>query len=678
MNFKIFALMLLSVFLLVSLVSAVDVYPAEISGNSPTLNTGDSFDVKFKINNSDITKNVTNIAVSYTDSQTAQFLQLTSAKLGSTAYPVITSTITSDENALVYSAALTNVKVLNGSLSDLITLTFRAGGQAPVGVSTKNIIINAKHEDGTSVSIESVRLTPTINPNPSLSITKIKDLSRTQNGTINITNSGNIRLSNIVLSSAGNFGVSLSQSGVFSLNPGESRNVEVTASDLSTLKFGINSATISAVANNNVGAQYSFSIAESFCRSGTIGSNLSLRDVAIRSDGEDDAIWKPLDTITVKVEVENLASDNIGSIYVDLGLFDSNGKNVAKDLNFISKDDENVKLGSINDGESKKTIFEFKAPADIKEGNYRLAVKAYSKESGLGEDKLCIDNAGDLSNTIYEVIRIEKQDAAGKFIAFDKIETSPSELICGDKGVLSFDVLNIGTEDQDRIKVMLLNKELGISMFEEIKNGLDMGDSQAMSFSFGVPATASNKTYNLELSAEYDYNDGTYREISEDLFTVPLKVICLSKASSITGRAALITASLESDATAGKQMAINSKISNVGANSASFIIGAKNYESWATLDSISERVFTLAPGESKTLVIILSVNKDASGEKSFVIEALADGKSETREVAVNIAGESASSLSSYFKNNYLIWIIGAVNLLLIILIIFVAIRVSRR
>jgi hypothetical protein len=64
-----------------------------------------------------------------------------------------------------------------------------------------------------------------------------------------------------------------------------------------------------------------------------------------------------------------------------------------------------------------------------------------------------------------------------------------------------------------------------------------------------------------------------------------------------------------------------------------------------------------------------------------VIESLSDGKSETKEVVVEIQGTNAAGGSSLFaslKSNSLVWIIGLVNLVLIILIIIVAVRVSRR
>ena len=144
-----------------------------------------------------------------------------------------------------------------------------------------------------------------------------------------------------------------------------------------------------------------------------------------------------------------------------------------------------------------------------------------------------------------------------------------------------------------------------------------------------------------------------------------------------TARIASISASLESEAKAGKEMIVKATITNIANATTAYIVGAKGYDSWASLTSISERVITLNAGESKDVTFKLDVSKDASGENSFNIEATSNGKSETREVVVEI-DKSTASLSSLFKNNALAWIIGLVNLILIILIIVVAVRLSKR
>ena len=364
-------------------------------------------------------------------------------------------------------------------------------------------------------------------------------------------------------------------------------------------------------------------------------------------------------------------------------MFDSNGRNVADDLDFDSIDDEQIKIGSIDDGDDESAVFEFTVPADFKEGSYRLAVKAYSKASGLGEDVLCADSTPDFSAGFYEDITVEKEDDDGKLIAFDRLSLSPSEATCGSRAVLNFDIINVGTEDQDQVKITLVNTELGLSLSQEIKEDLDSGDSKSLSFTFNIPDRVASKTYVLRLGAEYDYRSGSYREVTTSPAEVTLRVLCANAPNGDQSNV-LITASLaqDSEAKAGSKMTVNARITNTGLNASNFVIGARDYNSWATLDSISERLVLLQPGESRSITLTFDVNEDASeGENTFTIEALSNGRTESREVAVDIEGNGGAGRPAFFdalRNNSLLWIIGLVNLVLIILIIVVAVRLSRR
>ena len=140
----------------------------------------------------------------------------------------------------------------------------------------------------------------------------------------------------------------------------------------------------------------------------------------------------------------------------------------------------------------------------------------------------------------------------------------------------------------------------------------------------------------------------------------------------------LIAASLDSEAKAGSEMIVKSIVTNLGSEEADFIMGASGYESWADLNSISERLFKLKAGESKEVKLNFNVNEEAKGKQSFTLEVLSGSKEEKREVEVNIEEKETPSTGIGFGENSLIWIIGAINVILIILIIIVAARISRR
>jgi hypothetical protein len=133
---------------------------------------------------------------------------------------------------------------------------------------------------------------------------------------------------------------------------------------------------------------------------------------------------------------------------------------------------------------------------------------------------------------------------------------------------------------------------------------------------------------------------------------------------------------------AGKNVVVKAKITNTGSQRDTYVLDSTGYDSWATLDSISERLFTISPGESKDVTFTFKAKSDAAGAQKFTIGSLSSqtNTKQTREFSVEFPAKTSSSgsLSLSLGNNTLLWVIGAVNLILIILIIIVAVRVSRR
>ena len=537
--------------------------------------------------------------------------------------------------------------------SDPMTATIIAGA----GLASETFTINIASSPALSIEVGQSKITPS------------------QNGTFMVRNTGNVEVSGITFSTS-KASVSVSPNTLASLAKNTaSSTFTVSTSDFSGLSFGTtNTVTVTANSGTVHSNSASFSVEKTFCKNGAAGTNLTLDRVEINSDGEDDNAWRFLDTITVEVRVENVGDNDVDDVTVELGLYDSSGVNKVGNLEFINNDEERIDLGDINDGDKEIATFEFKVPADMDSGDYKLAVKAYSKKSG--ESKICVDSSSDLSSSTFEEVSVEQENDEGKFMAFDNIKLTPSDVTCGDAVTLEADVYNIGDQDEDRVRINLINKELGIDSNYEIGNGLDQGDNQKITFTFDIPQSAADKTYKLALSSEYDYKNGNYRQSSDDDEIVPLILIGCSVQQS-TARIASISASLESDAKAGQDMTVVATIKNLGNSTTSFIVNAKGFDSWATLNEVSPKTITLNSGESSDVTINLNVKNSAAGSESFIIEALANGKIESRTVEVSIAS-SGSLFSGVFKNNALVWVIGIINLVLIILIIIVAVKLSRR
>ncbi len=449
---------------------------------------------------------------------------------------------------------------------------------------------------------------------------------------------------------------------------------------IGSLKFGRYTSTLSATDGTNNATQ-TINFVKSFCKSGSVGGNLTLNSIDISSSGDQDDEWKPLDKVDVEVEVANDGDNDIKDIFVELALFDSQGRNNVNDLDFENADEEKIDLGRLNDGDEETVTFTFRVPPDFDAGSYKLAVKAYSDD--LGENVECADTSDDLDNTFFEDIDVSREDDEGKFIAFDNIKITPSQIACGDTVTLDADVFNVGDEDQDQVRITLSNSELNLNLQQEIREDLNEGDKSDVTFTFTVPTGVKEKLYSLALSAEYDYRNGNYRQSSDDETKFGLNVVnCESAPSSETGKIAAITASLDSDAKAGKELVVKSTITNLLSNDATFIVSASGYESWADIGSISERILNLKPKESADVELSFNVNDDVSDEQSFTLEVRSGDKLEAREIKVNIEPAEKQEQPTFtglnLGGNGLIWVIGIINVILIILIIIVAVRVSRR
>jgi len=418
-----------------------------------------------------------------------------------------------------------------------------------------------------------------------------------------------------------------------------------------------------------------------FCSAGSVGGDLVIENVKIDNRDGDDDEWILLDTIEVEFEIGNDGDDDVDDVQVEIALYDSNGDDITNDLDFENKDDEQIDIGDIRDGDDEKDTFTFRIPADIDDGNYRLAIKAYSDD--LGESVECVDFAdkSDLNREFYEEITIDREDDDDRQIIVDDIildsSGEPGDLITG-----TFTVFNVGDDTQERVLITMKNTKLGVDQEFEITQDMDEGDDKTLSFSFAVPGNAENGNYNIEFETFYDYKRGVYREAHEDTFLGLFTVIggtgpgAIPLAMTGTGDVS-ITATLGSDAEAGEKLIVDSIITNTGLDAATFVVDAKGFSSWAELDSVSPRIVTLVAGQSAVVEFVFLVDEDASGSESFVIETNSNGNIEIQEVEVNIASDASGSGFNFGDNNT-VWIIAIINIILIILIILVAVRLSRR
>ncbi len=468
----------------------------------------------------------------------------------------------------------------------------------------------------------------------------------------------------------------------FNINAGQTQTITLTKGAIpSRFKLGAFSGSVSVYAekdsnssvNDNKTATLTF--VNGFCKYGEIGS-LEITELEDREiDNEDAWEWHPLDNVEFKVEVFNNFDDD-KRIKIEYELVNSNGKKA--DLS----DEVTDQSVSIDNDDSEKVTFSLRVPADIDDGDYRLFLKAYVKSD---ESEGCIDSSSEFDRTYYQEVNVVRENDREVVIDMDSLQI-PDSVNCGDSITISAKVYNLGTEDEEKVKVNLYNKVLGVNL-DEIINNFDSGDSATINFNFKVPENIEGKDYLFEQVTyyEYDEDDDVYDSNSKsDLdknFDFRLKVNCVKEIQ----RSASITAELESEAVAGQQLLIKGTLKNTGVEETGYTLSIVGYKSWATLDNISPSSITLKAGESKDFDITLTVNKDAVDEQFFTIKASYNGKITEQEVSVTLEGEEAQGVSvitgatitENLKKNWFIWVIVVINIILIIAIIAVARRIVK-
>jgi hypothetical protein len=407
------------------------------------------------------------------------------------------------------------------------------------------------------------------------------------------------------------------------------------------------------------------------CDYGNAYGNLEVKKIEFTNNGfsntdfgKDDE-WFPIDNIQVDITIKNKGNEKIEDIELEWGLYDpSNNQWVIEmdnEKSFdLKKDDDNVvTVDFVLDNVDVDL-------SDLEDGTYVFYAKATGYDKEYSQDICDLDSQE--ANIIIE----------SDFVVLDKI-TIPETTSCGMDFSASAKVYNIATDDQEGVYVNIYNKELKIDQNIDIGD-VDAFNSESLDATIAIPSTATAKTYGFVFTV-YDENDDIYENDyndDESVFTVPVEVTCTGEENSGTNGVvtAVVSASLESGGNAGQDLVIKSTITNLGSTSSTYTVNPTGYTAWASSVKADQSTFTLASGESKTVLFTFAVKDDVAGEQNFDIEVVSGSKLVTKQpVSVSIAKKGFSlSLEGF---NY-IWAIAILNIILVIAIIIVAIRVLRK
>ena len=393
-----------------------------------------------------------------------------------------------------------------------------------------------------------------------------------------------------------------------------------------------------------------------------------IKDITVEKGFGDDNEWLLLDEVEVEIEVENRGNYDVDDIEVEWGLYNVDDDEWAIEIDDV--DDFNLKDGD----EEKLTITfridddDFDLDLDELGKEYTLYVRATGevsdRDSSHDGDLTCASDS--------EKITIEQES---DFVILTDIEF-PELVQCGAEVQITADVWNIGDDDQDDVSVVIYNKELGID--EKIEIGdIDAFENEKLNALVRIPKDAEEKWHTLKFivyDEDHDVYESDYDD-DESIFNVPIKV----EGGRVVEAQALISASLESEAKAGQELVIKAIITNTGSKSATYVLDVAGYTSWASSAELDKNKLTLNAGESAEVLITLNTNKDASGEKFFDIVLTPAGGEELKQpVSVFIEKSGFDLRGIISESNWYLWLIAALNAVLVIIIIVVAVRIARK
>jgi len=404
---------------------------------------------------------------------------------------------------------------------------------------------------------------------------------------------------------------------------------------------------------------------------------LEIKEIEVKEGyGEDDedGYWYLFDEIEIELEVEPGKWD-IEDIEIEWELR-------AGDKKIM--DDEEGDFDLDEDDDEETITFSFKLDDDLDDFEGEDAI-LYVRAKGKIDD----EDAGDYDNKytcvqdLAEVEVITNDD----FVILDNIKINgfnaedleSTSIPCGDELKITADVWNIGEDKQEDVDVRIYNPDLKIDQrveFDKIKKF----DSEDLEITLKLPEDVEEGTYWIEFTVYDDDNEiyETDEEEDESKFQVYLKVEgnCYSEPTAIVSGG-----SIESGGKAGQELVAKVTITNTG-ELATYDLNVAGYADWASSAELDQDLIILAAGQSKDVLIIFDVLKNVEGEKSFDIEVLSEDNLVVKKpVLVSITkgfGFPGITGGAISEGSWYLWGIGALNVILVIIIILVAIKVARK
>lgn len=200
---------------------------------------------------------------------------------------------------------------------------------------------------------------------------------------------------------------------------------------------------------------------------------------------------QPGDSVEFRVEVKN----NFTSAE-DLEIEDVVVEVTIEEIDDGDDLEEESAEFDLDAGDDKRGTIRFQVPLEVEEDTYDVIIRAE------GDD----ENNTDQSVEMRLKLEVEKEN---HLLKITRASLSPAEVSCNRKNVqLAATVLNIGNEDEEDVKVHVLNSDLGVDIEESIGELQAEPNEEESRFSnvysFSVPNDAEAGSHPVTLRVLYD------------------------------------------------------------------------------------------------------------------------------------------------------------------------------
>ncbi len=647
---KLLLISLLVMVLAFSFVSADGDLTVTIDSDSKSGEVGETLDFTLTLSNTGI-DTIDTISITSTD-LTNGAETISAPTVGS-----VTALENGVDQTVTFSVVLPST--LNGIYSGTVTATDDANA-ANTQAIPYSVTVNAK--DSYTVNPESLSYDLFAGDSDSQTLTVTNDGSNTlTDWTISFTSDdGDLNK----IEDGDNDEITISYSSLeTSLAPGSSMTITVTADAEDDVDAGSDymgdislSATGSATISKTL--LLDVDVTPDICEEGKQGSDFHI-NIEQPDSGDN---FHPGETVTVEVEVENTANEDL-DVVIEITLFNEDEGNK----------EEVVKVdGEVQEDETETFQIEIDLPTDLDEDDtYYLYVQVHEDSN---EDDSCD----------YEKVKIdiERED---EDVQITEVSISPETgLECGEEYRVSVYVESLGKDDIKDVYVELLDGDLDVS---ESTTNFDLGDyndndnENKLSFDLTVPEDLAEGSYYLEAIA-YDDNGNM---LDNELLLVELNA-CSFEAVDTEEVDLTLTIDDNYDVT-GNELTISMVIENVGLFTTGINVGIEEV-TWATLDS-TEYLDTLNPEDSIHAYLYLTLDETTKGEHDLKVIVTDDNDTEYSKIISVDFGEEAvveedeffSKISGWFTakagSSGGFWIIADI-ILVILALIFIRMLFSKK